>query len=306
MPTVLVTGAAGFIGRYLCERLLTRAGLRVVGLARREIPDGRGLVWRRADLLDSAAITAVVRDVRPDLVVHLAGFASPSRARERPEECRADNLAATENLYAALAGTSVERVLFGGTGHIYAPAESVTESTPVRPVGPYSESKAAADELSRDAGTRFGLAVVRARLFNVVGPGQETGFAVPDWASQIAAAERRGEPLTLTPKGSLADRKDLTDVRDVSRALDLLLTHGQAGEVYNVATGKSWMMGDVLARLAALARVRVNWPPVASPGPPVTVDPSKLRAATGWQPERDLDQSLADVLNDWRAATVAV
>ena len=300
MTTVLVTGAAGFIGRHLCPHLSAQAGCRVVGLTRRSAADLPPGEWRTVDLLDRAAVAAVVGEVRPDAVVHLAGLANPRRAKDHPDRARADNLTATENLYAALAG-GPPRVLFAGTGHIYAPAETITEDTPARPVGPYAESKAAADQLSADAGQRFGLPVVRARLFNTIGPGQETGYAVPDWASQIVAAERRGEPLALTPLGSLADRKDLSDVRDVVVALRLLLEKGRPGEVYNVASGTSRMMGDVLARLAARADVPVTWPPPAAPGSPLVVDTSRLFAATGYRPTVPLDQSLAAVLDYWRS-----
>ena len=301
MLTVLVTGAAGFIGRHLSAHLLRRPGVRVVGLTRREPPaDAGGVEWRQIDLLDPASLAAVVREVRPDRVFHLAGMANPNRAKENPDQARADNVTATENLYAALAGTPVQ-VLFAGTGHVYAPAEVVTEQNPVVPNGPYAESKAAADAVSGDAGRRFGLPVVLARLFNSIGPGQETGYAVPDWASQIVAAERRGEPLTLTPRGNLADRKDLSDVRDVVVAIDLLQERGQAGQVYNVASGESRMMGDVLDRLAAQAKVPVTWPRPAASGPPLTVDVSKLHATTGWRPAMPLDRTLADVLDFWRS-----
>ncbi len=303
MPTVLVTGAAGFIGRHLCGHLRCRPGLRVIGLTRREPPaDAGGIEWRRADLLDPSSLGAIIQEVGPDQVFHLAGLANPNRAKDRPDLARADNLTATENLYAALAGTPV-RVLFAGTGHVYAATAVVTEQTPVVPNGPYAESKAAADAVSGDAGRRFGLPVVLARLFNAIGPGQETGYAVPDWASQIAAAERRGGPLTLTPRGSLADRKDLSDVRDVVVALALLLERGQAGQVYNVASGESRGMGEVLGRLVAQAKVPVAWPRPTALGPPLTVDVSKLHAATGWRPTTPFDRTLADVLDFWRAAS---
>jgi GDP-4-dehydro-6-deoxy-D-mannose reductase len=147
-----------------------------------------------------------------------------------------------------------------------------------------------------------GTPVVRVRPFNHTGPGQRPDFVVPSLARQIAEATRTGAPAIEV--GNLAARRDITDVRDVVRAYRLLLSHGAPGEVYNVCRGSSIAIQDVLECLRDLAGSRL--PIVVDPArvravdqPDLRGDPSRLRVATGWEPEIDLDRTLADVLEAW-------
>jgi GDP-4-dehydro-6-deoxy-D-mannose reductase len=300
VATVLVTGAAGFIGGHLVEHL-TAAGDRAVGVGRRAAP---GLT--ACDLHDAAATTAVLDAVRPDWVVHLAGYANPGGSVREPDRCWADNLGATRSLYAAVAASTVRpRILFVGTGLVYGDAAGPTdERAEFRPTSPYAASKAAADLLSFQATRSPGLDVVRVRLFNQIGPRQSADYAVANFARQIAAAEAgRQEPVVRT--GDLSAERDITDVRDVAVALRRLLEVGVTGEAYNAARGRTWPMREVLARLVAQARVPVTVREAAADARTgdtavMQADVSKLRAATGWAPAIDLDRSLADVLEYWR------
>ncbi|MGH9094456.1 MAG: GDP-mannose 4,6-dehydratase, partial [Acidimicrobiales bacterium] len=133
-------------------------------------------------------------------------------------------------------------------------------------------------------------------------PGQRADFVVPSLARQLAEAARSG--ARSIEVGNLSARRDLTDVRDVVRAYRLLLSHGEPGEVYNVCRGDSLAIQEVLERLRHLAGSQL--PIVVDPArvrpvdlPDLRGDPRRLRAATGWEPEIDLDRTLADVLAAW-------
>lgn len=313
MRTVLVTGVTGFIGGHLADHLLAHGGFRVVGLSRRA---GWAAAWHHlagrvelhpCDLHDTAAVARLLQAVRPDWVAHLAGYASPGGSFKEPARCWADNLQATQSLYEAvgLAGVS-PRILFAGTGLVYGDAAGPTdERAEFRPDSPYAASKAAADLVSYQVTRGPGLDVVRVRLFNQIGPRQSADYAVPSFARQIAAAEAGRQPPEITT-GDLSAGRDLTDVRDVAAAMRLLLERGRAGEAYNAASGRTLAMREVLARLVALARVPVAVREAAADRPAdaavMQADVRKLHAATGWRPERELDRSLADVLDYWRAA----
>jgi GDP-4-dehydro-6-deoxy-D-mannose reductase len=175
----------------------------------------------------------------------------------------------------------------------------------LRPDSPYAASKAAADLASYQYTCHPGLDVVRARPFNHIGPRQQPGFAVADFARQLVDIERGRRPAVLET-GNLSPQRDLTDVRDVTAAYLQLMEHGRTGEAYNIGRGESVSIGDVLGQLVALSgrAVQVRQRPdlVRSTDLAVLrVDAGKLRRETGWAPRYTLEQTLADTLDYWRA-----
>jgi GDP-4-dehydro-6-deoxy-D-mannose reductase len=313
----LVTGVTGFAGGHLAEALLAR-GEAVAGVGRRaEWPAGwrhlAGAVDLRAcDLGDGAKLEALLREVRPDRVYHLAGYAHTGRSFKEPDAAWAGNLGATRSLYDAVARWGGRpRVLFVGSGLIYgdadAPGQSFDEGCLLRPTSPYAASKAAADLLSYQVTRVPGLDVVRARPFNHVGPAQSPEFAVANFCKQVAAI---GLGLArVLETGNLAPRRDLTDVRDVVGAYILLMERGRAGEAYNIGSGRTFAMQDVVDRLLAVsgvaAEVRERSDLVrAIDTAAVRADAAKLRRETGWAPALSLDQTLRDTLEYWRQSFV--
>jgi GDP-4-dehydro-6-deoxy-D-mannose reductase len=200
------------------------------------------------------------------------------------------------------------RILFVSSGAIYGepadPSKAIDEQTELRPNNPYAASKAAADLLSYQTHRTLRLEIIRVRPFNHVGPGQSPAYAVANFARQLAAIERHESPPVLRV-GNLAAERDLTDVRDVVRAYELLLERGTPGEAYNLASGRLRPMREYLQLLLSLSRapVRVETDPnlirkVDTSTAPV--DATKLRTATGWVPQVTLEQTLRDTLEYWR------
>jgi GDP-4-dehydro-6-deoxy-D-mannose reductase len=150
---------------------------------------------------------------------------------------------------------------------------------------------------------RYQLPVVEARPFNHIGPHQAVGFVVPDFASQLAAIKLGQSPPTMLV-GNLDAQRDFTDVRDVARAYQFLAEKGQPGEAYFICSGQPVSIRHLLNVLveAAAVAVEIAYDPARmrpSDTPCLYGSYAKIEKDTGWQPQIDLRQSLADALTDW-------
>jgi GDP-4-dehydro-6-deoxy-D-mannose reductase len=181
----------------------------------------------------------------------------------------------------------------------------IDEDTVLQPLSSYALSKVTQDLMGLQYYLTHKLPVVRVRPFNHIGPRQRQGFVVPDFASQIAAVEA-GRQAPVLQVGNLAARRDFSDVRDVVRAYVLLMKSGQPGQVYNVGSGASHSVQEILDGLLGLAKVPIKVqqdPERLRPAevPDIVCNASRIREQTGWQATVPFEQSLRDVLDDWRA-----
>jgi GDP-4-dehydro-6-deoxy-D-mannose reductase len=309
--TVLVTGANGFVGRWVVRALLT-AGHTVVGAAGPVAPgaaghkaDQPGIEWVRLDLTDAAGVRALAgRNF--DAVVHLAGFASGADALKDPGAAWVVNAAGTARLVAelgrrrALAETDPV-VLVVSTAEVYAPKRAaLVESDPIGPISPYGASKRGAEVATEETARRTGLRAIVARAFPHTGPGQDDRFVAPAFARRLRVAKQvRARAVNV---GNLEVVREFMDVRDVAAAYAALLEKGKPGEAYNVASGKGVSLRDLFARLARV--VGVDAIPETDPAfvrpsdlPYLVGDSAKLRSATGWQPKFSLDETLRDLVD---------
>jgi GDP-4-dehydro-6-deoxy-D-mannose reductase len=308
---VLVTGAAGFVGPHLVAALRAK-GAQVRGAGLGTPPAGAALEsWHEADFADLDQARAAVGAGTPDAIVHLAGQSSAARSFEAPEETFRANVSGTWTLLEAVrAHAAAARVLVVGTSEVYGPlvpGARAAEDQPFAPVSPYALSKAAAEEVARAYAAGHGLDVVRARPFGHTGPGQADRFVVPSFARQLVAIER-GAAQPVLRVGNLDVTRDLSDVRDIVQGYVALLEHGARGEVYNLCRGEGVNLRDLVAELAAMAKVQVRIevdPARLRPAdmPWLVGDPTRTTQAAGWKVERPLAATLRDVLEDWRART---
>jgi GDP-4-dehydro-6-deoxy-D-mannose reductase len=258
-------------------------------------------------VLDDEALTEAVGKAQPNAVVHLAAVSSVAESWKDAGEAWRVNAVGTVNLLQAVRRESpATRVLVVSTGEVYGRAEEVptSERSPVAPLSPYAASKAAAEVACAQERTG-GLNVTVARAFQHEGPGRDERFAVGSWTHQIAELEQAGGGALKV--GDLSARRDITDVRDVCRAYRLLLDPAVPPDTYNVASGRAVSMEEVLRLLVGLAHCPVEVEPDPDrfrPAelPVVCGDASRLRSATGWQPEIPLEQTLGDALDYARNA----
>jgi GDP-4-dehydro-6-deoxy-D-mannose reductase len=309
---LLITGASGFIGRHLCQSARDR-GYDVVGTYLREeelrtrLPSPAGVEWRSLNMQNPAEVSGIVDDVRADGVVHLAAQAYAKKAWADPEDTFRTNVLGTITLYEALRRTPPPKgVLLASSGASYGIPKSlpIAEDVPLNPTNPYGVSKACQDMLSFQYASNFGLRILRARLFGTTGPGK-TGDALNDFARQVAALERTGSGGTIAV-GNLDTRRDISDIRDVTRALWTIFERGTPTEAVNVGAGQSYSIRDIVDHLAKIAKVPVSAqadPALMRPTdePDNRADVRRLRAL-GYVSEYPIQRTIEDSLEYWRGA----
>lgn len=296
---VLVTGVGGFVGQHLARRLHAR-GDEVVGTYWPEAIEVPGVELHAADVRDREAVARIVRRVRPDAVVHLAGLSHVGESWKQPGCYFRVNVEGTENVVRAARGA---RVLVASSAEVYGSVpddeQPIREDRPLDPASPYGLTKAAAERL---AFSLAGASAVVVRSFNLIGPGQAIRFALPSFAAQLAAIARgRAEPVIRV--GNLSARRDFVHVEAAARAYELLLREGEAGAAYNLASGATWSVGEALEELVRVsgveARLEVDperFRPVDQPL--LAGDPSRL-AALGWTPEPGVERAIEEL---WQEA----
>jgi GDP-4-dehydro-6-deoxy-D-mannose reductase len=316
MNGVLVTGAAGFAGSHLIDRL-ARRGLSVTACHRvggRRPPEDRpkagaaGTIrWAAIDLLDRASIAAAIAEAAPSVIFHLAGAASVSGSWDRVATTLETNALGTHHLLEAVRQTDHRpRILVTSSALVYRPStDALAEDHQLAPATPYGVSKLAEEMIALCAAQDDGLSIVVARPFNHVGPHQLPSYALASFAQQIARIEAGLAPRVLRV-GNLDTKRDVTDVRDTVRAYELLAERGQPRRCYNVSSGRAVIIGDVLASLLRLAKVEVSVEiddaRLRPQDHPVLVgDPSRIREEIGWHAEIPLEQTLSDLLTYWRS-----
>lgn len=310
---LLITGIRGFAGRHLTDRALS-LGHGVLGVSREEsdAEDPPGAAVESADVTDATAMSELLAAHSPDVILHLAGHSSVGRSFGEPRETWHANLDGTLTVLEAVRHVSpTTRCLVVTSGEIYGrvPLDDlpVTPETPLRPVSPYGASKAAADLAGAQYRAAYGLDVVRVRAFNHIGPGQDPRFVLPNVARQVARAERDGLEHLSVRVGNVETRRDFTDVRDVVDAYLLLADRGDPDTAYQVCSGRSVPVRDLVEGVVGAARISaevVSDADLRREGeqPDLYGSPGPLRDELGWRPRIDLRQTLADTLDWWREA----
>jgi len=312
---VLVTGATGFVGSHVVDHLLERTDWDVVGLSRslrhvaswaRTMPR---LSLRTADLNEPGGVDALMAEVRPDAVIHLAGQPLEPISWQDPAATFRLNVIGQINLFEAMLKASIRpRTVIGGSALMYGLVKDeenpITEDQPPRPTSPYAVSKLSSDFLGYQYFISRELPVLRMRPFNQIGPRQSPEFVVASFAKQIAEIEAgRREPRLGV--GNLTSARDFTDVRDAAAAYCLAVERGEPGEAYNVGSGEGrtgqFMLDQLLGMSSVTIRVETDperFRPVDLPR--IVCDASKFRQASGWAPAIAIESSLLDTLNWWR------
>lgn len=296
----LITGGRGFVGTWLAALLL-------------ELGDDVVAIDHEVDVTDPAALSAAVAAAAPDAVYHLAALTHVGQSWEDPLRVVEVNVMGTAALLAAARRCGTDpRVLVTSSAEVYGAVTDpalmpLREDSPTTPLTPYAASKLAVEALVGQAYRGHGQRVITVRPFNHIGPGQSPNFAVAALAKRIVEAERRGQDAI--PVGNLSARRDFTDVRDVVRAYRMLIESGEPGAVYNVCSGRDVSIQEIADSLLGLAGASMSFEVDPSLVRPVEVpvlrgDPRRLTEATGWKPARSLEDTLADVLEYWRAQAV--
>lgn len=313
---VLITGITGFAGSHLAEYILAEhPGVRVFGLVRWRSRMDNILQIRdkielhEADLKDFISLKKALAEIKPDRIFHLAAQSFVLASWKLPVETFAINALGQINLFETVLSLGLDpRIQIAGSseeyGHVNPDEVPMKETNPLRPLSPYAVSKVAQDLLAYQYFMSYGMKTVRTRGFNHTGPRRGDVFVTSNFAKQIAEIEK-GKKKPVIHVGNLEAKRDFTDVRDMVRAYWLAADKGEAGEVYNIGSGKTMAMKDMLDILLSLSKAKVK----------VEVDPARLRPSdvpilysdcrkfvslTKWKPRIPLEKTFKDLLDYWR------
>jgi GDP-4-dehydro-6-deoxy-D-mannose reductase len=267
------------------------------------------------DLRDPEKTRALIQEIQPQQVYHLAAQAFVPRSFDDPWETIENNVRSQLNVtLACLELNPLPRILAVSSAEIYGivSADNVPmhENLPPQPTSPYSVSKVTQDMLAQQYFSSHDLPIMTARPFNHFGPGQNERFVAPSFAMQVANIEA-GLQEPVIEVGDLSAKRDFTDVRDIVAAYQRIVERGEAGVAYNVASGEAQSIQHLLDTLLSFVDIDINVHIDETRLRPVKIsillgDATRLREHTGWQPQYTFEQSLLDVLNDCRQRVKAV
>lgn len=314
---ILITGITGFVGSHMAEYALSQ-GAEVFGSARwrsrtENIEHLRSKIHLvECDLRDTASVRRLLTTASPTHVIHLAAQSFVGTSWHTPGETLSNNIACQVNLLEGIRELKVApRFLVIGTseeyGLVHADEVPIKETNPLRPLSPYAVSKVAQDMMGYQYFKSYGFPIMRTRAFNHEGPRRGEVFVTSNFAKQVAEIEAGlREPVMFV--GDLKPKRDYSDVRDIVRGYWMLLERGEPGEVYNLCSGRSWVIQQVLdffLEQSSQKGIVVEVDATRLRPSDVMVlegDPAKIRKAVGWQVEIPFERTLKDLLAYWRQA----
>lgn len=303
MLNILITGITGFTGFYLREYVAEiKKNANIVGVDKHTPTKEHNFEFIKCDLLDLDNIKNIVKEVKPDYVFHLAGLMKSNNL----ELLYNVNVFGTINLLEGLKVIKEQvdpKILIVGSSAEYGVVKKnelpISENTPLRPITHYGVSKVAQDLLGYKYYVDYGLKIIRVRPFNLIGPGQSTDFVCSAFAKQISKITK-GNVKPEMFVGDLEPKRDFIDVRDAVKAYWKVLQTENYGEVYNIGSGKSYSMKEVLEILLSMTNrnivVKTDAEKLKKTDVPNQVsDIGKIKGDTGWEPEISFEKSLSDI-----------
>lgn len=309
MKKILITGGTGFVASHLVEELYNR-GERDIHLT--SYRDDGEFVKKfvepnniyKINLTDHQATEDLIKEIQPEEIYHLASLASVGDSFEKRKFILEMNTSLQLNLLEAIKEyTPNSKMLHVSTALMYeASNEAINEKSQLGPDNPYALSKLIQDMMVYTFVKSEKLNIVRVRPFNHIGERQTLGFVVADLAAAIAKVEKGQQDYVSV--GNLESVRDFSDVKDIVSAYILLMEKGQSGEVYNVGSGASHSIKEILDLLISMANKEIK----------VLHDPSKIRPIDlpylvcdnekilnlGYAPKHQLKETLERILNYWR------
>ncbi len=315
MTTILITGVGGFAGSHLAEFLLQQhpqCALHGILRDAEKTENIRSFADRiqlhKCDIVDFQSVFTVLKEVKPDVIFHLAGQAFVPSSFERTAETFSINVIGAINIFEAVKACDITpRILITTSGEIYGDADGLplhTEATVPRPVNPYAASKTSIDYIAQTYRSFEGLDIIIARPFNHTGPRQKPSFVCSSLARQIAVnIKQKKEPVLHV--GNIKARRDFTDVRDVVRGYWMISqTHDEKHFIFNVCSGNIFSIEEIIHLYEEISGIKfsLDVEPKRLRGYDIQLLAGKadlLREETGWQSTIPFRQTLADLLAYW-------
>lgn len=307
----LIIGGAGFVGEYLTNHIKESYSWDIVvtKLANETIkmPDGVEVI--DLDILDIKQVKAVMESYKPNYIFHLAAQSSVALSWKNPSITVDVNIKGSLNVLDAIREMQNKpRILLVGSseeyGYIKNEESPVKEETVLRPGNIYAATKAAQNMIGSIYAKAYDLDIIMVRAFNHIGPNQSPTFVVADFCKQVAEIEK-GNHEPIIKVGNLKAKRDFTDVRDVVKAYTTLIKCGEKGETYNVGSGKSIMIEDILQMILNQSKTEIKVEIDEHKLRPIDIedfqaDIAKIKKDTKWEKTIPIENTISDTLNYWR------
>lgn len=314
MMKLLITGVNGFVAKHFLEFLsLHDNSFEITGIGRArdlafKVPQGINFNYESADLLDKEKVGQIISRLQPGYLLHLASVSSVGHSWKQPHESFVNNTNIFLNLVDQLRLQGIPcRIISVGSSEEYGNVSQdqlpLTENSPLDPISPYAVARVSQEMISRIYQQGFGMDIIMTRSFNHIGPGQKESFVISSFAKQLSAIAKSSSKTGKVITGNLDIVRDFVDVRDVVRAYHILLTRGEAGDVFNICSGVGTSLKEVLDMMCDILKIQVNTevdPALVRPNDNMMIIGSNrhILEKTGWKPEIGLRKSLADII-DW-------
>jgi len=312
--SVFITGISGFMGSHLSEKLVSM-GAKVYGLLRRHaVPNYPNITHMQGkvkliegNLVDLPSIISALKESEASVLFHLAAQSYVPLSFQAPYDTYKTNIMGTANVLEALRHyEGIEKMQFAGSSEEYGLAYEnelpIKETNPLRPLSPYAASKVAGDYMCYTHFKCYKIPVVRTRAFNHTGPRRGLHFVTSIVARQVARGIKFKEKKLVM--GNPEPRRDFSDVRDIMKGYMLAIEKGKSGEVYNLGSGKSMSIGELvktaikIGGLEGKMTVEID----KSRYRPAEVmvlqcDNSKAKKELGWEPTIPFEKTMKDLID---------
>ncbi|NOR48476.1 MAG: NAD-dependent epimerase/dehydratase family protein [Methanosarcinaceae archaeon] len=312
MVKYLITGANGFCGRHLAD-VLVGGSNSVYGISR-SIPDDLvaqhpAVTYEQCNLIDHTSVYNMLKKIEPDYIFHLAAESSVASSWKSPVNIMNNNVLSQINIFEAVRELELStRIIVACSSEEYGLINEsdlpVNENCCFNPLSAYAVSKVSQDMLAYQYFKSYDMDIVRVRSFNLTGPGRPPTYALSSFAHQIAEIEKRISKNVISV-GNLDVKRDYTDVRDAVNGYNELALKAKPGTVYNLCSGKTYSLKDLLDILVSYSTKNINieidkmkFRP--SDLPIMLGDNTRIKTEIGWTQKIDIYDTLKDLLNYWR------
>lgn len=301
MSRVLIFGAGGFVGSYLCKEFLNN-GYKVSGTDKAEesaLPSG--VDFYRTDLMQANEVEKLIGQIQPDIIVNLAAISSVGASWNMPQTTMAINVIGALNIMeAARKSEQKPRILFVGSSEEYVISENpLDENTQLNANNPYGISKVTQEQFAKLYREQYGLKIYCARPFNHTGIGQRDSFVLPSFCKQVAEIEKSGKDGKIQV-GNLKVKRDFSHVKDVVRAYRMIVESDNCNQIYNVGSGNAYSLEDMLTYIIGLSNqhieIEVDQNRIRPTDQPVICcDRSLIGKELGWEPQYNVYDALKEM-----------
>ena len=301
MNRVLIFGAGGFVGSYLCKEFLNN-GYKVSGTDK-----GEGIAlppevdFYKSDLMRSDEVENLISQIQPDIIVNLAAISSVGSSWNIPQTTMTINVIGALNIMeAARKSEQKPRILFVGSSEEYVISERpMDEKTQLNANNPYGISKVTQEQFAKLYREQYGLKIYCVRPFNHTGVGQRDSFVLPSFCKQVAEINKSGKPGKIQV-GNLKVKRDFSHVKDIARAYRMIVESDNCNQIYNVGSGNAYSLEDMLTYIIGLSNqsieIEVNQNRIRPTDQSVICcDRSLIGKELGWEPRYDVYDALKEM-----------